>query len=178
MHEVSRAELGELQWKYVEMQRLRIADAANPGGDPRREMAALAERFPGSLRELDELPLAAIAARIEEIARCLAEGQLPAPWMLASVRFHQLMRGALAAKKWLGARRPVGSSLSRTFLENLGEVSRAEDARAWADDLERVARPPRGKLTALVFERLASELGISTGDARAHVLGSRGSRTR
>jgi hypothetical protein len=174
MHEVSRAELAELKWKYEEMLRLRLEDSAHPGGDPRREMAALAERFPGSLRELDELPLEAIVARIDALSRCVDSGQAMAPWMPASVRFHQLMRGALVAKKWIGARRSIDSALARVFRDGLEGSPSGKDALAWADDLDRVAHPPQGKLTALVFARLADELGVSPREARERVLGPRG----
>jgi hypothetical protein len=134
-------------------------------------MAALARRFPGALRELDELTLEAIRGRISELSRCTAGEELPAPWMMALARFHQLMRGALVAKKWLGARRGVDSALAETFLRSLEESERAEDARAWVHDLARVARPPGGRLTGLVFERLSTELGISPSEARSRVLG-------
>jgi hypothetical protein len=173
MHDVSRAELVELKWKYEEMLRLRLADLASPGGDPRREMAALAERFPGSLRELDELPLEAITTRVDELSQCIAGGAVTAPWMLASARFHRLMRGALAVKRSLRTHRPGESALGRAVLEKLEGLPHAEDAWAWADDVDRIARPPRGRLTALVFERLADELGISPSEARARVLGPR-----
>ena len=173
MHKVSRAELSELKSKYEQMRSLRLEDQAHPGGDPRLEMAALAERFPGSLREIDELTLGEIGARIEALSRCVFEGEAVAPWMPASARFHQLMRGALAAKKWIGARRSIDSGLSRSFCESIAGVSFAEDALLWAEDLARVARPPSGKLTVLVFERLAAELGIAPHEARARVLGPR-----
>jgi hypothetical protein len=172
-HQVSSAELAELKRKYEGMLRLRLRDAACPGGDPRLEMAALAALFPGSLRELDQLPLETIRARIEELSHCITGVGVAKSWMPACARFHRLMRGALAAKKWLGAQRAVHPELVRAFRESLNDLSCAEDARLWTDDLERVARPPRGKLTALVFERLAAELGVSPSQARAHVLAPR-----
>jgi hypothetical protein len=173
MDVVSPEELVELKRKYEEILRLRLDDLAKPGGDPRREMAALAERFPGSLREMDELPLEAIGARIEKLSRCIAGEEIAASWMTASARFHRLLRGALAAKKWLGTRRAVDPALTQAFRAGPHAFVYAEDALVWADALGRVARPPGGKLTALVFERLAAELGVSPNEARARVHGPR-----
>jgi len=171
MPEVSTDELVELLGKYEEMLRMRLEDEAAPGGDPRREMAALAARFPGALRELDEAPLAAIRGRIEELSRCVADGARPASWMLATALFHRLMRGALAAKRWLGARRHVDAELTRAFLEEITGSPFASDARAWASDLARIAAPPRGRVTDVVFERIAEQLGVPTDEARRLVVG-------
>jgi len=171
MPDISTDELVELLAKYEEMLRMRLADEAAPGGDPRREMAALAARFPGALRELDESPLEAIRGRIEELSRCIAGEAQPAPWMRATAMFHRLMRGALAAKRWLGARRTIDPELTRAFHDEIGTSPFADDARAWASDLARVAVPPRGKLTALVFERVAQQMGLTIEEARGFVVG-------
>ncbi len=165
-------ELAELLHKYESMLAMRLADEAHPGGDPRREMAALAARFPGSLRELDELPLLAIRARIEELSRCVAGEQHPASWMRATATYHRLMRGALAAKRWLHARRSVDVELTHAFLKEIQRSPFAEDARAWAPDLARIAAPPSGKLTDLVFERVAQQMRLSTNEARQLVVGA------
>jgi hypothetical protein len=165
-------ELLELLRKYEEMLGMRLADEAHPGGDPRREMAALAARFPGSLRELDELPMQAIRGRIEELSRCIAEGRHPAPWMRATALFHRLTRGALAAKRWLGARRSIDAELAGAFLDEIERSVLVEDARAWASDLARIAAPPRGKLTDMVFERIAQEMSVPIDEARRLVVGT------
>jgi hypothetical protein len=171
MADVSAEELAELLHKYERMLGMRLADEAHPGGDPRREMKTLAARFPGSLREIDELPLEAIRGRIDELSRCIAGGAQPAPWMFATAKFHELTRGALAAKRWL-ARRSVDASLARSFLEAIDRSVLAEDARAWASDLARIASPPRGRLTDLVFERIAEEMGLEVNEARQLVIGT------
>jgi hypothetical protein len=171
MADVSKEELAELLHKYERMLGMRLADEADPGGDPRREMKTLAERFPGSLREIDELPLEAIRGRIDELSRCIADEAQPAPWMRATAMFHGLTRGALAAKRWL-ARRGVDAALTRAFLDAIDRVELAEDARAWASDLARIASPPRGRLTDLVFERIAEEMGVPVEEARQLVVGT------
>lgn len=80
--------------KYREMLRLRLADRDGTLADPRPAMRALAARFPGALREIDEIPLEALIARIDELDR--APGA--APWMRAHARYHELLRAKLAAK--------------------------------------------------------------------------------
>jgi len=45
MDRVSRKDIVALKSKYEEMLRMRLFDLAHPGGDPRREMAALAARY-------------------------------------------------------------------------------------------------------------------------------------
>ena len=150
---------------------MRLHDEAHPGGDPRREMAALAARFPGALRELDEAPLDLIRRRIEALTRCLESGAPVEPWMSATAKFHQLTRGALLAKRWLAGRKAVDSAMTEAFLRSLAGARDEEDARAWAGELQRVASPPQGKLTGLIFERLALHLGLPLHEARELVVG-------
>src|SRR5580692_9887997 len=115
---VSRNELAELRSKYEEMLRMRLFDENHPGGDPRREMAALAARFPGALRELDEAPLERIRARLAALSQCLGTGAPPERWMCATVLFHRLTRGALAAKRWLGGRKSVDREVITRFVSS------------------------------------------------------------
>jgi hypothetical protein len=150
---------------------MRLFDEAHPGGDPRLEMAALAARFPGALRELDEAPLDVIRGRIAALSRCVESGAPVEPWMRASAVFHALTRGALAAKRWLGGRKVVDEAAIADFLLAVEGSAHAEDAKAWARELQLVAAPPRGKLTDLVFERVAAHLGLPVGEARALVVG-------
>src|SRR4051812_10405817 len=89
------------------MLRLRLLHDAGDPEDPRRAMAALACRFPGALREIDELPLQEITDRIDALRAAEADPAQELPWMRAIARFHALTRGALVAKKWLrGSRTP------------------------------------------------------------------------
>jgi hypothetical protein len=169
---VTRSDLAALRAKYEEMLRLRL-EAGD--GDPRRAMAALASRFPGALREIDELPLEDIRDRIDALRA--AEGGSPAAaWMRAMHLFHAMTRGALCAKKWLAdrghARAPaIDAATAAAFEREAGSLCWGEDAIAWRGDLARVASPPRGRVTELVYERIAAALGVSTDDARLLVFG-------
>jgi hypothetical protein len=139
-------------------------------------MAALASRFPGSLREIDELPLEAIAARVSELRACeRGEGEsapAPAPWMEASHAFHSLTRGALCAKKWLAGRKEIDDDVRAAFDREVATLCWADEARAWGAHLARLAAPPRGRVTELVYEQMSAILGVSSDEARILVFGT------
>jgi hypothetical protein len=173
-------DLRALRDKYERMLRLRElharakedADFVEP--DPRPAMADLARSYPGALREIDELPLEAIRARIEELAAAERDATRVASWMNAQSRFHALARGALAVKRWLEGR-PLTPELDRAFAAALATLPYSEDAQLWSGDLAAIASPPRGRLMDLVYVRLACELGVDVTAARAAVLPPRAS---
>jgi hypothetical protein len=175
LHDLSAHELRDLRDKYEEMLRLRLVharaseDAAFAEPDPRATMAELARRFPGALRELDELPLDAIRGRIEALAAAEADEARREPWMHAQARFHALTRGALAVKRWLRGR-ALTPALIEAFPAALGTMAEADEARVWVGDLAVLARPPRGRLMEPIYARLARELGIEIATARAAVM--------
>lgn len=139
--------------------------------DPRREMAALARAWPGALRELDELPMDEIDARIARLRAAALDPSLVSPWMIAQDAFHRHARGALAAKRWLGKRKRVTTEVAEQF-----RASAPRDARPWADALDAVASPPRGRLMELVHARVADELGTTVAEARRLVFGVKRNR--
>jgi hypothetical protein len=173
---VKRADLEALRAKYEEMLRLRLAhDAGDDDADPRavqRAMASLASRFPGSLREIDDLPLHTIRARIDEL-RAAEDAGRASPWMEATHLFHALTRGALCAKRWLGGRKPaaIDDGARLTFESEASSLCWGEDALAWRDDLVRLASPPRGRVTDLVYERIAALLAMTEAEVRLLVFG-------
>jgi hypothetical protein len=164
-------DLRALRDKYERMNRLRElherarADADFVEPDPRAAMAALARAFPGALREIDELPIEVIRARIAELSSAEDDPSLVTPWMVAHARFHALARGALAAKRWLHGR-PLTPELVATFARMVAALPEGDDAAAWAGDLASIAKPPRGRLMDLVYARLALELDIDVAAAR------------
>jgi hypothetical protein len=166
----------DLRAKYEEILRLRRLHLSPDEPDPRAAMAKLAQEFPGALREVDALPLDDIVARLAALARVADEGAPPAPWMIASARYHALTRGALCAKSWLAGRKDVTEETRDAFTREAGALCWAADAREWTRDLARVAEPPRGRVTDLVFARIAAELGVTEDVARALVFPPRRAR--
>ena len=151
------------------MRRLRILALEAPHADPKDEMAALAAEFPGALREIDELPIEEIDARLASLARASRDLSAVEPWMRAVLSFHELTRGALTAKKWLSGRKIV-TAADRDALQKLAASTQDGSAVApWLEDLDSIAQPPRGKITELVFRRLAVMLSVSEAEARALV---------
>ena len=170
---VAQASLEELRAKYAQMLEMRIAHAA--GGvdedDARLQMAELASRFPGSLRETDDLELTEIRRRIDALDEVLHARREVEPWMEALALFHSMARGALSAKRWLGGRKRVDAEVELAFGRGVAHLPFPEDARDWGGHLARIASPPRGRLTDLVFARLAETLGTSERAARRLVFG-------
>ena len=182
-------DLRALRDKYEQMLRLRQLHArakAEPDfvePDPRPSMVALARRYPGALREVDELPLDVIEARIAELALAEHDAERIASWMMAQAEFHRLARGALAVKRWLAGRPPT-AEIEAAFAAKLRAMPEGarEDAMEWEHDLHAIAKPPRGRVMDLVYARLARTLGVDVSAARATVLppdrSLRGRRTR
>jgi len=169
---LSAEDLAGLVRKYVEIRRLRLQAERDPSLDPRRQMAALAAEFPGALREADELPMDEIDRRLVTLDRVAAGHEAAPAWMSMLARFHALTRGALCAKKWLAGRKEVDDATERAFTAEVGTLCYASDAREWSGELARLAKPPRGRVTDVVFERLARELGVEEGVVRGQVLGA------
>jgi hypothetical protein len=171
----SREALADLRKKYEELLRLRLEDAAAAGADSRRdpspEMAAVAERFPGALREIDELSLDSIQTRIAELGVAESDPARARPWMIATHLFHTLARGALTAKRWLGRRKHVDEELVLAFARAAASLPFAEEAALWKDDLHEIARPPRGRVTELVYARIAIEMRIPASEVKLLVFG-------
>lgn len=167
---VTREELLALRAKYAEIRSLR--DGAAAGDDPPSDrLARLAAEFPGALRELDDCALEHVRAREAELDRAAAAGGTAAPWMIATALFHRTMRGALAAKRWLGGRRSVDEEIRAAFRAAAATLAFPEDAATWAADLEQIARPPRGRLSVAAFARVAATMGVSEREARHLVFG-------
>jgi hypothetical protein len=160
-------DLASLRTKYERLLALRELharakrDASFEEPDPRSEMTELARIWPGSLRELDELPIDVIRARIAALDHALADVGRIERWMIAQASFHRLARGALAAKRWLGKRKRITADVRAAFAEHA-----PREARGWKNALDDVASPPRGRLMDLVHARVAAELDVSIAEAR------------
>jgi hypothetical protein len=170
---VTRETLETLRAKYDEMLAMRLAHDSGEenAAHARARMAELATQFPGALREIDDLELDVIRARISQLDAVLRGAGAVEPWMEAVALFHALARGALWAKRWLGGRKTVNSAITRQYEDYAAHNLDANEALAWADDLARVAAPPRGRILDLVFARMARTLGTTEREARHLVFG-------
>lgn len=126
-------------------------------------LRALANEFPGALRELDCLPLDALDERLNAVSAA-AEGHPAAPWMDWMLSYHRRMRLALAAKRRLAELRDGNADPVLSVVLYLWE----EHQERWDPELiRRIARPPGGRLNPLVFELLEAELGRSRTELEA-----------
>ncbi len=170
---VPLAALVELRGKYAQMLAMRVAHASGDedAAEARARMAEVASRFPGALREIDDLELAEIHRRIEALDDVVQARQEVEAWMEAVALFHAMARGALCAKRWLGRRKRVDVEVERAFERGLSSLLFPEDARGWSGELARIASPPGGRVMDVVFARLARELGMSERATRRLVFG-------
>lgn len=150
----TRQELERLRQKYVRLRELRSAVGLKEAHEVRGPLRELAKEFPGSLREIDVLS----SERIQERALELTAAT-PAPeWARVTHAYHVLMRLSL----WLKAELGSGAGprdLAVAVEQQFGVACTAQ----W---VERVKKPPRGRLNDLVFEALAAQFQRSELEVR------------
>jgi hypothetical protein len=113
---------------------MRELRAASAGNESRPQLRALAQEFPGVLRELDSMTTEEIERRLAACERVANSGTADAepalePWMEWVARYHELVLESLANRRRAG--KPVSAR-------------------------------PRARLNDLVLEQLSRELGVST----------------
>ena len=159
---IGKDHLAALVHKYAVMAELRASlpshEAAQAGAEAsagdRQKLRALAKEFPGALRELDTLPTEEIARRRDALERAAA-GDAAADWMTWMHGYHALMRAALAIK----VRLAHGAEITA---EQLATIARDCGASVDEDFAAAVASPPHGRLNVVVFDRLATQLGVAS----------------
>lgn len=157
MERLSRSDLAVLARKYRvlgELRRTRHSIA-----EVRVRLRELAREFPGALRELDMLPLAEIDRRAERLEAAVIEGGTE-PWMEWLSAYHAAMRAALHVKRRLAGRRNVDD---RGAFELAREAARQTGYRCDSAFVRAVARPRRGRLNVVVFERVEAGFGARPG---------------
>lgn len=159
--------------KYRAMHAMRLRDAADPAHDPRREMAALSQRFPGALREIDRRPLEDIEARLRLLETLGREAGAPPRWVSAQAAYHGAMRAALRVRPGLRG--------CATLEEALAWL-RAGYRRAEADEpdlagfeaglLPGVWRPAGGRLNPAVCAYVAAQFGVGQAELDEWLFGA------
>ncbi len=146
-----RSDLLALARKYRALSELRRAQYRMTFADVRAPLRELSREFPGSLRELDTLPLEEIEKK-SELLESAARGAALEPWMQWMHAYHLTMRAALAVKQRLAGRRAPSDALA---FEIAGAVSREVGYRCDLEFVVAVARPPQGRINPIVLRRLA-----------------------
>lgn len=147
-----------LRDKYLTLHALRLAKAQSGEVAPREQLRALAQRFPGALRELDRLPLERIEARIGELDAALA-GTRPAPdWVPLQLAYHGWLKLALAVRAG-GPGESTPQARARLHAEYRPGPGEPDPGRLEEAELEAIRRPPGGRINHWVYARVALDQG-------------------
>lgn len=156
-----------LRDKYTEMLRMRRAHAEGSEEDPKEDMRALARRFPGALREIDELPLGEIEARVESLSRVVDEGADAPEWARYFVDYHGWMRAALRIKRLCRGCDGLQAAVARVRADYLPEPDEPPPALACDPTIVgAILRPSGGRLNPWIFARVAEAHGVTPDHVR------------
>lgn len=165
---VGLAQLHELLDKY---DLLLALSAGEPGRSVARRDAIrlIAQRFPGAMREWDELPHAELVRRREHVARRLADGVPQSdddePWLRFALLLHAELRALLAVRHLLIERKQDPPppeqllELARARCQSAGATGLAQ--RLTATMLTGIAARPGARLSELAYQAVADEHGVS-----------------
>lgn len=166
-----------------------------PGRTPSRrdDMRRIAARFPGALREWEEMGLAELERRQAEVSRlcALVVGDPPgvaghlagaATWVRYALLLHPLLAEILAVKRWIAAQvggvcQGVTPELAAAFevwyRRRRLQVPDAELCADWFTPahLDRVARPPAGQVTRLAYAAVAEAFGVAVSEIKQVLYG-------
>ncbi len=156
---LSRSDLAQLARKYRTLGELRRTEHHVAAAEVRTPLGDLAREFPGALRELDTLPLDEIDRRADRLEAAADAGESE-PWMEWLYAYHVAMRAALHVKRVLAGARGIDD---RRAFELARDAARVTGYRCDVAFVHAVARPPGGRLNAVVFGRLEAELGARPG---------------
>lgn len=171
MSGADRDALRSLREKYLALERLRQADADGGGGDPRAEMAALAARFPGALRELDRLPLDEIDARLDTLGHAIDADARAPDWVRWQVALHGWLRAALRIRRLARGVASPEVALARVHAGYVAGPDEPPLTRVDAAFVAAVLHPPEGRLTRWAYVRVAAEFGTTPAAVEDAVFG-------
>jgi hypothetical protein len=168
----TRDDLLALEEKYAQVEALR---RARERGEPIPERAvfkALAERFPGVLRELDVLSMDVVTMRRQQLA--LAMGgecvECVEPWMAWMAAYHALMRVALWVKMRTAKQPDVTPQRMVFLMQGIEKEFGFDVEESFVAD---VARPRTGRINAVVLARIATMFEVTEAEVRGGLFGTR-----
>lgn len=145
-----RDDLDRLARKYRQIAELRRARARGEPIPERAVFRALAEEFPGALKELDTLPIEVIDARLEAL---LVAGAGAEPWIVWMIDYHALMRAALYLKIRLARLPDLPTDQAEALAARASAHARVAVGAAF---VAAVRSPPSGRITRVVYAELAA----------------------
>ena len=144
--------------------------------DRKKSSRELASRFPGALKELDLQSADALEKKLAALKGCPADDSLPL-WAQISYDYHKLLKQALAMKAWLAEKRKELLTGDAVLLEFLAQEKSLYELEDWPSSLDgkrlmdRIASPPQGRLSHLVWEVLEERFGLSMRKMQALAFG-------
>jgi len=171
-----------LREKYREIKRLRVVDgdhrARGQAHDPKREMAALARRFPGALRELDALSMEQIDARLSALDAALDADHDSQPekgrvlqWAALQLAYHGTYRFALRLKRCAWPQEllddaAVQDAIAHFRASAMLDAAHADLAEPDPEELDpamlrAILQPASGRLQPWVLGYVAKKAGVS-----------------
>lgn len=166
---VAQEALAALRDKYRRMLEMRRMHDTGVEEDPRAEMRALAQQFPGALREIDELPLDVIAQRIEQLSAVVDQQAPLSSWMVWMVEYHGHWRAALRIRRMGLPRVDVDVALQQLQHSYVAAHDEPPLAAFDTETLLAVLKPANGRLNPWVLSRIAEAHGVATSDVYAQL---------
>ncbi len=164
--------LSALREKYQRMLEMRRVHDSGAAHDPRAEMRALAQQFPGALREIDELPLEVIAQRIEQLS-AVVDQQMPlSSWMVWMVEYHGHWRAALRIRRMGLPRVDIAVALEQLQQTYVAAHDEPPLTAFDAETLAAVLKPENGRLNPWVLSRIAAAHGVAMSEIHAQLFPS------
>jgi hypothetical protein len=158
-----------LREKYREMRRLRFEAHTARDIEPRAALLALARRFPGALRELDQLPMPEIERRLAALDAVLEHDARAPEWVALQISYHGTMRAVLRIKRIARGRTRADAELVLAELRLAYVAAHDEPPLAALDRaaLEAILQPAQGRLNPWVFARVAELHGVTPDQVRS-----------
>jgi hypothetical protein len=184
MRHADRELVRALHNKYLELKGLReegeTACTERPpnagpahGARARADMAALAARFPGALRELDRLPMSEIDARLRMLSAALESGAPLPEWASWQIALHGSLRAALRIRRLARGGGSPAEALARVRAGYTAASDEPPLACLDAAFVAGVVTPPDGRLTNWAIERVAAGGGVAPSAVEAAVFGQK-----
>lgn len=169
---VAHGALAALRDKYRRMLEMRRMHDTGVEQDPRAEMRALAQQFPGALREIDELPLDVIAQRVEQLSAVVDGNAPPLSWMAWMVEYHGHWRAALRIRRMGLPRVDVAVALQQLQQAYVAAHDEPPLTSFDAETLAAVLKPANGRLNPWVLSRIAEAHGVEMSEVHAQLFPS------
>ncbi len=162
--------LSALLHKYRTILHLREASATQSTADARHIMRMLAARMPGSLQELQRLPIEVIRVRLSSLERALAGSATPEMWMRLQGAYHGQLRAGLRIRQLLRASGRPHGALELSLLGYVAAHDEPSPQSFHAASLAELVGPARGQLHEWAVERVAAEHAVPAEEVRRALL--------